>query len=145
LRRTLPRMTSKPERPRAWFSQASSSSRCSRRRQQVAASRQEEQGSRARDTTKCVTRCKNGVNCEVCVFCCYCTQSRVASNRRTVYSKSSLPELALMLSARSPVNPAAFLVRQKWREMRNTRFSLLWHSVARRKQQEKHSPASRVC
>ena len=72
---------------------------CSRRRQQVAASRQQEQGSRARDTTKCVTRCKNGVNCEVCVFRCYDTQSRAASNRRTVYSKSSLPQLALLLSA----------------------------------------------
>ena len=101
--------------------------------------------SRARDTTKCVTRCKNGVNCEVCVFRCYSTQSRAASNRRTVYSKSSLPQLALLLSARSPVSPAAFLIHQKWREMRNTRFSLLWHSIARRKQQEKHSPASRVC
>jgi len=31
----------------------------------------------------------------VCVFRCYGTQSRAESNRRTVYSKSSLPELAL--------------------------------------------------
>jgi len=105
----------------------------------VAASRQQEQGSRPRDTTKCVTRCQNGVNCKVCVFRCYDIQSCAASNRRTVCSKSSLPELALLLSARSPVSPAAFFSRQKWREMRNTRFSLLWHSVARRKQQEKHS------
>jgi len=96
------------------------------------------QGSRARDTTKCVTRCKNGEKCEVCVFSCYGTQSHAASNRRTVNSKSSMPELALLLSARSPVSPAAFLIRQKWREMRNARFPLLWHWVARGKQQEKH-------
>ena len=35
----------------------------------------------------------------VCVFRCYGAQSRTASNRRTVYSKSSLPELDLLLSA----------------------------------------------
>jgi len=35
--RSLPRMTSKPERPRAWFLKASSGSRCGRRRQQMAA------------------------------------------------------------------------------------------------------------
>ena len=102
----------------------------------MAASRQQEQGSRARDTTNCVTRCKNGVNCEVCIFRCYGTQSCATGNRRTVYSQSSLPELALLLSARSPVGPAAFLTRQKWRETRNARFSFSWHSVARVKQQE---------
>ena len=75
----------------------------------MAASRQQEPGSRARDTTTCVTRYKNGEKCEVCIFRCYGTQSRAASNRRTVNSKSSLPELALLLSARSPVSPAAFL------------------------------------
>ena len=120
------------------FRKASSSSRCSRRLQQVAASRQQEQGCRAPDTTQRVTRCKNGEKCEVCVFSCYGTQSHAASNRRTVNSKSSMPELALLLSARSPVSPAAFLIRQKWREMRNARFPLLWHWVARGKQQEKH-------
>jgi len=40
----------------------------------------------------------------------------------------------------SPIasQPRSFLIRQKWREMRNARFPLLWHSVARGKQQEKH-------
>jgi len=43
-----------------------------------------------------------------------------------------------LLSARLPVIPAAFLIRQKWREMRNARISLLWYLVARAsgKQQE---------
>jgi len=73
------------------------------------------------------------------------SRARAASTRRTVNSKSSLSELALLLAARSPVSPAAFLIRQKWREMPNARFPLLWHPVARGKQQEKHGPASRVC
>jgi len=54
-----------------------------------------------------------GEKCEVDVFRCYGTQSRAACNRRYVNSKSSLPELALLLSAQSPVNPAAFLIHQK--------------------------------
>jgi len=81
------------------FARQAAAAAYSRRRQQVAASRQQEPGSRARDTTKCVTRYKNGEKCQVCVFRCYGTQSRAASNRRTVNSKSSLPELALLLSA----------------------------------------------
>jgi len=102
----------------------------------VAASRQQEQGCRAPDTTQCVTRCKNGENCEVDVFRCYCTQSRAARNRRNVNSKSSLPELALLLTARSPFNPAAFLTHQKWRGMRNARILSLWYLVVRSTQQE---------
>jgi len=72
----------------------------------------------------------------VYVFRCYGTQSRAACNRRKVNSQSSLPELALLLSARSPVSPATFLIHQKWLEMRNARMSLLWYLVARGKQQE---------
>jgi len=41
------------------------------------------------------------------------------------------------------VQPRRFSFYQKLREMRSARFPLLWHSVARGKQQEKHSPASR--
>jgi len=62
-----------------------------------------------------------------------------------VNSKSSLPELALMLSAQSPISPAAFLTPERWRKMRNAPFAVLWHSVAHGKQQEKYSPVSRVC
>ena len=131
---------------------ASSSSKCSRRRQQVAASRQQEQGCRAPDTTQCVTRCKNGEKCEVDVFRCHGTQSRAARNRRNVNSKSSLPQLALLLSARSPVNPAAVLIHQKWRGVRNAPFAwpaargrVLWHSATRGRQQEKYSLVSWGC
>ena len=58
-----------------------------------------------------------------------------------VNSKSSLPELALLLSARSRVSPAAFLTPEKWRKMRNAPLTLLWHLVACSKQQEKYSLA----
>jgi len=102
----------------------------------VAASRQQEQGCRTPDTTQCVTRCKNGEKCEVCVFRCYGTQARAARNRIKINSKSSPPELALLLSARSPVSPATFIIHQKWREMRSARILLLWYLVARGKQQE---------
>ena len=95
--------------------------------------------------TQCVTRCKNGEKCEVDAFRCYGTQSRGARNRRNVNSKSSLPERALLLSARLPVNPVAFRVHQKWRGMRNAPFALLWHSATRGRQQEKYSPVSRGC
>jgi len=47
------------------------------------------------------------------VFRCYGTRSRAASSRGTVTCKSGLPELALLLSARSPVSPATFLTAQK--------------------------------
>ena len=40
------------------------------------------------------------------VFRCYGTRSRAAGSRRTITGKSGLPELALLLSARSPVSPA---------------------------------------
>jgi len=63
LLRTLPRMTfPNPSDLGPGFRQARSSSRYNRRQQQVAASRQQEQGSRARGTTKCATRCQNGEN-----------------------------------------------------------------------------------
>ena len=71
---------------------------------------------------------KDGEKCEMRAFRRYGIWSRVASSRRPVNSKSSLPELALLLSARSPVSPAAFLASEKWRKMRSARFSLLWHS-----------------
>jgi len=54
---------------------------------------------------------QNGEKCEVSVFRYYGTQSRAASNRRTVNSKSSLPELAHLLSAQLPVGPATFLTK----------------------------------
>jgi len=47
------------------------------------------------------------------VFCCYGTRSRAASTRRTVTGKLGLPELALLLSVRSPVSPTVFLTSQK--------------------------------
>jgi len=87
---------------------------------------------------------QNGEKCEVSVFRYYGTQSRAASNRRTVNSKSSLPELAHLLSARLPVGPAAFLIRKKWREMRNVPISLLWYLVGRQAAGEQ-STASQVC
>ena len=127
------------------FRKASSSSRCSRRRQQVAASRQHEQGCRAPDTTECVIRCTNGEKCEVDIFRCYGTQSRTARNGRNVNNKSSLPWVALLLSAQSTVNPAAFLIHQKWRGVRKVPFAWLWHSATRGRQQEKYLPVSRGC
>jgi len=47
------------------------------------------------------------------VFRCYGTRSRAAGSRRTVTGRSGLPELALLLSAWSPVSPATFLTSQK--------------------------------
>jgi len=47
------------------------------------------------------------------VFGFHGTRSRAASSRRKVAGKSGLPEIALLLSARSPVSPAAFLTSQK--------------------------------
>ena len=70
------------------------------------ASRQQEQGSRARDTTKCVTRCKNGEKCKVCVFRCYGTQSRARrkhqeNSQQQVKSARASP-LACSLIASQP-------------------------------------------
>jgi len=53
------------------------------------------------------------------VFRCYGTRSRAAGSRRIVTGKLGLPELALLLSARSPVSPATFLTSQKM--ARNTK------------------------
>jgi len=47
------------------------------------------------------------------VFRCYGTQLRAAGSRSSVTGKSGLPELALLLSARSPVSAATFLTSQK--------------------------------
>jgi len=77
--------------------------------QQVAASRHH----RARYTARCVTRRKNGEKCEMRVFRCYGTRSRTAGSRRKVTCKSSLLELALLLSAQLLVSPATFLTSQK--------------------------------
>jgi len=121
------------------FRKASSSSSCSRRQQQVAASREQEQGCKAPDTTQC----KIGEN--VNWTSSYGTQSRAARNRRNVNDKSSLPELALFLSVRSPVSPAAFLIHQKWRGVRNAPFAWLQYSATRGRQQEKYSPVNRGC
>ena len=110
-------------------------------------SRWQQAGNTSKDAgllTQC-GRSANGEKCEVDVFRCYGTQSRAACNRRNVNSKSSLPELALWLSARSPVDPTAFLIHQKWRGARNAPFALLWHSATRGRQQEKYSPVNRGC
>jgi len=81
--------------------------------QQVAASRQPQKASMARYTARCATRCKNGEKCEMRVFRCNGTRSRTAGSRRTVKGESGLLELALLLSAQSPVSPATFLTSQK--------------------------------
>ena len=84
------------------FGKATGGSRCSRRQKQFAASRQRKKASRARYMARCVT----------------------------VTGKLGLPELALLLSARSLVSPATFLTFSKnWREMRNARFTLLYMAL----------------
>jgi len=65
----------------------------------------------------------------------YGTQSRAACNRKNVNSKSRLPELALLLSARSTDSPATFLIHPKLRGMRNSLILLLWYLVALSKRQ----------
>jgi len=68
-----------------------------------------------------------------------------ARNSRHVNSKSNLPDLALLLSAWLPVNPADVLIHQKWWGMRNAPFAFLWHSATRGRQQEKYSLVSQGC
>jgi len=46
---------------------------------------------------------------------------RAAGSRRTVTGKSGLPELALLLSVRSPVSPATFLTSRAQKMTRNAK------------------------
>jgi len=78
------------------------------------------------------------------VLCCYGTLSRAAGSRRTLTGKLGLPELALLLSARSLVSPATFLTFSKnWREMRNARFTLLYMALGRLLQAPKETLTSK--
>jgi len=92
----------------------------------MAASRQQElgPGSRTRESKKSVTRYKNGEKCEVCVFRCYGTQSRTASNRRTVNSKSSLPEQALLFFSPIASQPRSFSYSPKMARNAKCAFSV---------------------
>ena len=88
---------------------------------------------------------RNGEKCKKRVFRCNGARSCAASNRRMITGKSVLPGPALLLAAKMPFKPVHFSYSQKWREMRNAHFSVLWGSGRRGKQQDKHSPASQVC
>jgi len=109
-------------------------------------SRWQQAGNKSKDTGLLTRhnawRGANGEKCEVDVFRCCSIQSRAACNRRNVNSKSNLPELALLLSARSPVNPETFLIHQKgvW----NAPFAWLLHLATPCKKQEKYSAVSRA-
>jgi len=107
-------------------------------------SRWQQAGNKSKDA-RLLTRHNAKLARDVKWTSCYGTQSRAARNRKNVNSKSRLPQLALLLSARSPVSPAAFLIHPKWRGVRNAPFAWLWHSATRGRQQEKHSPVSRGC
>ena len=102
------------ERPQSFcFRRASSSGRwgrwqqCSSRQRVGALSGAQRAGVRASCAAPNLLFPEMARNAKMRGFCYYGTRSRAASSRKTLTSKSGLPELAPLLSARSPVNPVA--------------------------------------